>query len=249
MIGKDSPLLIDCPPNKRGAISSAHSDLDAAINKFQMTAYMWQAFTAEDMRSKGLGRRSFRFEEEWTLDTLSRDFLHQQGESANHMRSTAKIHLIRSDKTVAELRDAQVAQQNEQARRRDDLHKYFETALKKHGGPFNSSSHPIVVGLILDSTFSAKRDLILGHAAVGCSNSTGLSLGMFGSHLTFSWPRFLEIASSLLDTAVPGSQDLTISLELEAVVQNLSLLLEHPALKTLSEEFADFKVLDRRHRE
>ncbi|KAE8449912.1 hypothetical protein EG329_007389 [Mollisiaceae sp. DMI_Dod_QoI] len=206
MIAKDSPLLIDCPPNKRGAISSAHSDLDAAINKFRMTAYMWQALTAEDMRNKGLGRRSFRLEEEWTTETLSRDFLQSPtGSSADHMRSTARIHLIRSEKTVAELRDAQVAQQNEQARRRDDLHRYFEDALKQHGGPFAASSHPIVAGLVLDSTFSAERNLILAHAALGCSNPRGLSLGMFGSHLTYSWPRFLEeVASSLLDTATPG---------------------------------------------
>lgn len=67
MIAKDSPLLIDCPPQKRGGISSAHSDLDAAINKFRMTAYMWQALTAEDLRVKGLDRRSFRLEEEWTM--------------------------------------------------------------------------------------------------------------------------------------------------------------------------------------
>jgi hypothetical protein len=117
MIAKDSPLLIDCPPQKRGGISSSHSDLDAAINKFRMTAYMWQALTAEDMRVKGLGCRSFRFEEEWTTETLSREF--RQGSydaSGSHMRSTAKIHLIRTEKTVAELRDAQVAQQNQQAR-------------------------------------------------------------------------------------------------------------------------------------
>jgi Putative peptidase family len=206
MIAKDSPLLIDCPPQKRGGISSAHSDLDAAVNKFRMTAYMWQALTAEDMRVKGLGRRSFRLEEEWTTETLSREFSQDfYGSSASHMRSTAKIHLIRSEKTTAELRDAQVAQQNQQARRRDGLHDYFTAALKKHGAPFASSSHPTVAGLILDSTFSAEQNLILGHAALGCSNPSGISLGMFGSHLTYSWPRFLEeVASSLLDTAVPG---------------------------------------------
>ena len=98
MVAKDSPLLIDCSPNKRGGISSAHSDLDAAINKFRMTAYMWQALTAEDMRSKGLGRRSFRLEEEWMPETLSREFLQAPpGASANHMRSTAKVYLIGTD--------------------------------------------------------------------------------------------------------------------------------------------------------
>ncbi|KAL5348065.1 hypothetical protein ACLOAV_006545 [Pseudogymnoascus australis] len=203
MIAKDSPLLIDCPPSKRGAISSAHSDLDAAVKKFRMTAYMWQALTAEDLRSKHLGRRSFRLEEEWAEETLSREFL--KSFTKSQMSSTAKIHLVRSEKTVAEIRDAQVAQQNEQSHRREDLHKYFEEALKKHGGPFVASSHPIVAGLILDSSFSAEQNLILGHAALGCSNTRGLSLGIFGSHLTYSWPRFLEeVASSLLDYKIPG---------------------------------------------
>jgi hypothetical protein len=206
MVAKDSPLLIDCPPNKRGGVSSAHSDLDAAINKFRITAYMWQALTAEDMRSKGLGRRYFRLEEEWMPETLSREFLQAPpGASANHMRSTAKVYLIGTDKTVTELRDAQAAQKNSQPRRKDDLHMYFTAALKKAGGPFASSAYPIVAGLILDSTFSPEQNLILGHAALGCSDLAGISLGMFRSHLTYSWPRFLEeVSSSLLDIGVPG---------------------------------------------
>ena len=40
LIAKDSPLLIDCPSSKQGAVSSAHSSLDAAIAKFRTTAYM-----------------------------------------------------------------------------------------------------------------------------------------------------------------------------------------------------------------
>lgn len=40
-----------------------------------MTAYMWQAMTAEDLRCHGVGRRTFRLEEEWTSDTVSRDFI------------------------------------------------------------------------------------------------------------------------------------------------------------------------------
>lgn len=204
MIAKDSPLLIDCPPIKRGGISSAHSDLDAAIKKFRMSAYMWQALTAEDMRSKGLGRRSFRLEEEWASETLSREFL-QVTSTASQMRSTAKVHLIRSEKTVGELRDAQIAQQNRRGRRRDDLHKYFTAALKSHGGVFDSSARPVVAGLILDSTYSTEQDLVLAHAALGSCNTNGISLGMFGSHLTYSWPRFMEeVPSSLLDTVSPG---------------------------------------------
>ena len=74
MVASDSPCLIDCPPSKAAGVSCAHADLDAAIAKLRMTAYMWQAMTAEDLRLHGLGRRSFRFDEEWTADTVSREF-------------------------------------------------------------------------------------------------------------------------------------------------------------------------------
>jgi Putative peptidase family len=206
MIAKDSPLLIDCPSQKRGSISSAHSGLDAAISKFRMTAYMWQALMAEDMRVKGLGRRSFRLEETWNTETLSRDFLQGPYSSVDSPRSsTAKIHLVRTEKTVSQLRDPMIAQQNEKAHLPTNLFYHFKAALKSYGGPFASRHHPTVAGLILDSTFSPDDNLILGHAAIGHSNPEDISLGMFGSHLTYSWPRFLEeVASTLLDTALPG---------------------------------------------
>ncbi|KAF2469163.1 metallopeptidase [Lindgomyces ingoldianus] len=211
MVAKDSPLLIDCPPNKRGGFSSAHSDLDAAIAKFRMTAYMWQAMTAEDLRLKGLGRRTFRLDEEWAADTVSREFLNARyDDSLNNegaMRATAKIHVIRSSKTTKEIRDADLAQQNPSAQRKDDLFNWFTDALKEAGGPFTSSAHPIVAGLILDSHYSITQDLILGHAALGCHNPSGISLGMFGSHLTYSWPRFVEeVTSCLTDVKIPGDK-------------------------------------------
>jgi hypothetical protein len=211
MVAKDSPLLIDCPPSKQGGISSAHSGLDAAIAKFRMTAYMWQAMTAEDLRQKGLGRRTFRLDEEWAADTVSRDFLNAAYDESldreGAMRATAKIHIVRSSKTTKEIRDANIAQQNPSARRQDDLFDYFMDALKQAGGPFASSAHPIVAGLILDSHYSIAQDLILGHAALGCHDPNGISLGMFGSHLTYSWPRFLEeVTGCLTDTRHPGDK-------------------------------------------
>lgn len=121
------------------------------------------------------------------------------------MQSTAKIHLIRTEKTVAELRDVQLAQQNEHGSGRDELHAIFSQALKAHGGVFQIAACPVVAGMILDSHFSATKNMILGHAALGAHNPHGLSLGMMGSHLTHSWPRFFEeIPSCLLDTTKPG---------------------------------------------
>jgi hypothetical protein len=194
---------MDCPPAKLGGVSNTHSSLDAAISKFRVAAYMWQALTAEDLRVKGLGRRSFRLEEEWTTDTLS-----QQNLNSPAAGLVPKVHLIRTDKTVAELRDANLAQQNPSARQPDDLHKIFTNALLAHGAPFTSHAKPVVAGLILDAHYDLSitpKPLILAHAALGSHDPNGLSLGIFGSHLAYSWPRFLEeVPSCLLDPTRPG---------------------------------------------
>ncbi|KAF2002024.1 metallopeptidase [Amniculicola lignicola CBS 123094] len=211
MVAKDSPLLIDCPAHKRGGFSSTHADLEAAIAKFRMTAYMWQAMTAEDMRLKGLERRTFRLDEEWAADTVSSEFLNarydESLECEGAMRATAKVHVIRSSKTTAQIRDADVAQQNPSASRKNALFDYFKDALVEAGGPFTSSAHPIVAGLILDSHYSVNQKLILGHAALGCHDPNGVSLGIFGSHLTYAWPRFMEeVTTCLTDTRHPGDK-------------------------------------------
>ncbi|KAG9185534.1 hypothetical protein G6011_06865 [Alternaria panax] len=211
MVATDSPCLIDCPASKAAGLSSAHSDLDAAIAKLRMTAYMWQAMTAEDLRLQGTGRRSFRLDEEWKADTISRDFLNARMDGALHsqdaMRSTAKVNIIRSSRSVNEIRDKEIAQQNPTARRDNDLFDYFLDALKETGGPFASEARPIVAGLILDSHYNVPQNLILGHAALGCHNPDGISLGMFGSHLTYSWPRFLEeVPACLTDVRIPGDK-------------------------------------------
>ncbi|EGC43739.1 zinc metalloproteinase [Histoplasma capsulatum var. duboisii H88] len=209
MIAKDSPLIIDCPPGRSGGLPNGHSTLDAVIAKFRIAAYMWQALTAEDMRIKGLGRRSFRLEEERTANTISQAFLYAEAQETlhanNNIGSTAKIHLVGTDKTVMELRDPNIAQQNKQASGKNQLFNIFLAALKNHGHPFDPSSHPIVAGLILDSHYSVDQNLILAHAALGSHNGHGISLGMFGSHLTYSWPRFIEeVHECLLDTRAPG---------------------------------------------
>ncbi|CAI4218935.1 unnamed protein product [Parascedosporium putredinis] len=210
MVAKDSPLLIDCPAGRYSAVSSAHSSLDAAIAKFRMTAYMWQAMTAEDMRLKGLGRRAFRFDEEWNADTTSLQFVTARHDAAlaenGAMRSTAKIHIVRSERTVAEIRSMKCAQQNPRASKPDSLHEYFKEALVLHGGPFESSCQPVVAGLILDTHYSMQEDIILGHAALGSHDNRGISLGIMGSHLTYSWPRFLEeVVPCLTDDRNPGN--------------------------------------------
>lgn len=205
LVANNSPLLIDCPPAKYGGISTAHSSLDAAVAKLRMSAYMWQALTAEDFRQKGLGRRSFRLEEEWMSNTTLQAGHQMIPGDYGHMAAVAKVHIIRSDKSVAEIRDAEVAQQNPRGRNRNDLHRYFEEALLKSGGPFESRCRPVVAGMILDSHYSVEKSMIMGHAALGCHKSDGISLGVFGSHLTYSWPRFLEeVPACLTDMMLVG---------------------------------------------
>lgn len=119
------------------------------------------------------------------------------------MRSVPKVHIIRTEKSVTEIRDPECAQQNRHASQDQWLHQTFTQALKKHGAPFDSSCRPVVAGLILDSQYSVEQDLILGHAALGCHNADGISLGIFGSHLAYSWPRFFEEVSACLNDAAP----------------------------------------------
>jgi Putative peptidase family len=209
MIARDSPLLIDCPSEEYGGIPSEHASLDAAIAKFRMTAYLWTALTAEDMRQKGLGRRSFRLDEEWISDTTSFSFIGNQNDSrsspSGSMRYSAKVHIVRTNKTTAEIRHMDNAQQNPNANNKAIIFDWFKDALNMYGSPFHESNRPIVAGLVLDAHFDIRYQTIVGHAALGLCNRIGLSLGMCGSHLTYSWPRFLEeIVSCFLDTRNPG---------------------------------------------
>ena len=97
ILAKDSPGTFDAVPAR---IEREGNGLEIAIRKFRMAAYLWQAFTAEQMWRNKLGRRTFRFEEEWTTGAAN----HRDRENGT-LRSEARIHVIRTDKTVAELRD------------------------------------------------------------------------------------------------------------------------------------------------
>jgi hypothetical protein len=212
LVAHDSPLTMDCSIHKSGGVASSHSDLSAAITKLRMTAYMWQAFTAEDMRLKGLGRRTFRLDEAWAPDTVSQDFMNAgstgQLDDEGAMRSTARVHVVKTSSSREEILNA--PQQNPRGRIKVDLHKIFVDALEEHGHQFQPSAHPVVAGLILDSNYSKTKERILGHVEEGKQNRAGISLGAHGSHLTYSWPRFMEeVANCLTDSRAPGARVLT----------------------------------------
>lgn len=177
-IGSDSPATFDVPPQKKG-----QDTLSIATEKLRTAGYMWQAFCAEQMYRNGMGRRTFRLEEGVLPDTVS-------SRDKGVMRNTAKVHVIRSKHSVAEIRDLRRAQQSEEEDESyPSLFDFFLTDLQEnphfHGRPC------IVAGLILDSHWDVKKQVSLGHTALG-GGAGDTRLGIFGSHLLHAWPTCIE---------------------------------------------------------
>lgn len=163
------------------------------MKKFRMAAYLWQAFTAEQMHRNKLGRRCFRFEEEWQTGTSnSRD------REQNTMRNEAKVHIVTCDKTVEELRDLDLAQQNPNAQRAGDLFSIAHDAIKAH---FNllPGQKQYVSCLILDSHWDREANMIRGHAALG-GGTSDIGLAVFGSQALYSYPSTIdEVVTAFTD--------------------------------------------------
>ncbi|PYH33579.1 zinc metalloproteinase family protein [Aspergillus neoniger CBS 115656] len=182
LLGKDSDGTFDAVPERQ---QREGNGLETAIQKYRMAAYLWQAFTSEQMFRNNFGRRCFRFEEEWQAGTLSRrDAINGQ------MRNEAKVHVVRTDKTVAELRDLNLAQQNDSATHKDELFRIARDAVKDHFR-LRPGQKQYVSVLLLDSHWDVGTQTITGHAALG-SGTGDLKLAIFGSHSLQSYPTSLE---------------------------------------------------------
>ncbi|PVV04335.1 hypothetical protein BB560_001166 [Smittium megazygosporum] len=184
VVGKDSIGKFDLDPN----VSSPPNDwLQEAVSRLRCAAYLWQAFTAEQMRRNGFGWRTFRFEEEYIPDTMTnRD---------DFPRMSAKIHILRSERTVQEIQDKERAQQwnPPPGYKRTINESQFDIAGKaidKYGPPFGPGKH-YVASLSIDSHWSPALNAALGHAALG-GGGDERRLAVFGSHLTFAWPSCIE---------------------------------------------------------
>ncbi|KAK2612120.1 hypothetical protein QQS21_001850 [Conoideocrella luteorostrata] len=190
LLGKDSTEKFDAAPTRA---EREGNDLDTAVRKFRMAAYLWQAFTAEQMWRHKLGRRCFRYEEEWVLGTAN----YRDRENGT-MRSEARIHIIRSDKTVAEIRDVHKAQQTDEVTGKNALFNLAAEAIKDYFKPFPGQKNYVSV-LVLDTKWDPQQKVIAGHTALG--GSTGdLQLAIFGSHCLHSYPStFEEVVSAFTD--------------------------------------------------
>lgn len=182
LMGKDSPGTFDAVPER---VQREGNGLDTAIRKFRMAAYLWQAFTGEQMHRNGFGRRCFRFEEEWQTGSLTyRDW------ESGQMRNEAKIHIVRSKKTVKELRDLNRAQQNEKATNGGDLFTIANDAVLDYFKPKKGQKLYVSV-LLLDAHWDTKAKTITGHAALG-GGAGEIQLGIFGSQALQSYPTSIE---------------------------------------------------------
>lgn len=190
LLGKDSPGTYDATPAR---MQQEGNDLSMAIRKFRMAAHLWQSFTAEQMHRHKFGRRCFRYDEEWQTGTLSiRDW------ESGIMKNETKVHLVRCDRTVAELRDLSYAQQYGPAAKKGDLYSITADAVKKY---FNirPGQKQYVAALLLDSHWDKQHGVITAHAALG-GTSDELGLAIFGSHALQSYPSCVEeVVPSFMD--------------------------------------------------
>ncbi|KAJ9482017.1 hypothetical protein VN97_g11432 [Penicillium thymicola] len=182
LLGKDSDGTYDAVPER---VAREGNGLETAIRKYRMAAYLWQAFTGEQMFRNNFGRRCFRFEEEWQSGSLSRRDLAQ-----GQMRNEAKVHVVRTEKTVAELRDLNIAQQNEKAGKKDELFSIAKEAVRNHFQPQPGQKQYVSV-LLLDSHWDTQSQMITGHAALGSADDD-IKMAIFGSHCLQSYPSCLE---------------------------------------------------------
>lgn len=182
ILGSDSSGTYDATPER---IQREGNGLDLAVKKFRMAAYLWQAFTGEQMNRHGFGRRCFRFEDSWEPGTLS-----YQDWGTGQFRNQAKIHVIRSKKTVAEIRDLDRAQQYSNGTKRGDLFGIAADAVKDYF-QMKPGQKQYVSCLFLDSHWDTNHQVIRGHAALG-GGVGDLQLGIFGSHALQSYPSSIE---------------------------------------------------------
>jgi hypothetical protein len=190
LLGRDSLGTFDAVPAR---IEKEGNGLSTAIQKYRMAGYLWQAFTAEQMYRQKLGRRTFRFEEEWMPGTSN----HRDREMGT-MRSEAKIHVVRSKRTVAEIRDLNIAQQYEPAKNKGELFNIAKEALEEYFGPTQGQKQYVSV-LFLDTHWDKQHNTILGHAALGGSVGD-IHLAICGSHALQSYPStFEEVVPAFCD--------------------------------------------------
>lgn len=194
VLGRDSDGSYDMPRYKlqRGEVAN----LDTAIQRLKVAGRLMQAFTQDEFHRLGLSNRSFPFVEE--TKNSQRVFGYNMDSPTPH--NEVKIHVLRSPKTVKELRNPDYAQQFEGAKENGFL---FSHAIDLINGsdlikPYRERGTSIQCAVMyLDSTWNGQ--FITTHAALG-GGSHEVAMAVFGSHGLHSYPlNFLQVGPSFVD--------------------------------------------------
>lgn len=199
ILGKDSNGSYDMPRYKlqRGEVAN----LDTAIQKLKVAGRMMQAFTQDDMRDNRLGNRTWQFDEE----PVHGQSIFGYNVNSPTPHNEVKIHVLRSPKTVAQLRDPNLAQQNPDASDNGGLFSHALDLISNSPDIFPQDHFKGLktaiqcAVLYLDSTWDVSKRLILTHAALG-GGTDDIKLAIFGSHGLHSWPStFAQVSANFLD--------------------------------------------------
>lgn len=195
ILGKDSKGTFDSPRYKKDREGNS---LDLAVKKMRLASYMMSAFTQEQMYRNGLGYRTFRPHEERQADSIT-------NRDEEEERFTTKVHVVRCDKTVAEILDPDKAQQSHDGKDKGALFGIALDALRNYQ-PFVGKNINAAC-IFVDSHWDPDLKLIRGHAALG-GGAGGIKLAIFGGHALHSWPSCLEevVPSFMDDTRTDTSQ-------------------------------------------
>lgn len=196
ILAKDSPETYDAVPAR---VEREGNTLDNAIRKYRMAAYLWQAFTAEQMWRNKMGRRTFRFEEEWTTGSAN-----YRDRETGTMRSEAKVHVIRCDRTVAELRQITESRSTPDGTGEAAMKAIVADAVNAHFRLLPGQQN-YVAAMLLDADWDLATN-VAGETAPYESAVDGdvgeSSIALFGSH-------FLQNYPSTLEEIVPAFTDCT----------------------------------------
>lgn len=193
IVGKDSHGSYDMPSYKlnRGQVAN----LETAVQRLKVAGRMMQAFTQDEFHRMGLSNRSFQFVEE----TVHHQTLFGYNLDSPVAHQEVKVHVLRSPKTVAELRDPDLAQQNPNAKDDGGLFSHAIDLIKDTPELFNNYHDTAIQCAVMYGDSHWNKEFILTHAALG-GGTNEVKLGIFGSHGLHSYPlTFPQISPSLVD--------------------------------------------------
>ncbi|KAF3989385.1 hypothetical protein FT663_02749 [Candidozyma haemuli var. vulneris] len=195
ILGRDSNGTYDMPKYKTN--QGQYANLDTGIQRLKVAARMMQAFTQDEFHRLGLSNRSFQFVEE----TVSHQGIFGYNVESPTPHQEVKVHVLRSPKTVSELRNRDIAQQVSDAKDKGWLFNHAIDLIRNSPdliGPYKQNNTAIQCAVLyMDSTWNKK--FVTTHAALG--GGTGdVKLAIFGSHGLHSYPfTFPQISTTLTD--------------------------------------------------